>query len=174
MIIFSILAFLTLFLSICIQDRKKSLKTQSINCLFEALYALTINAYTGAILGFINYVRSSLFVKKDIFSKKMYLIILLVFESVIIINCGLTWSGAISLLPTLGSVIRTFCLWQTKMKYIRFSGILSGLLFGTYYIYYKSWFMFAGYLLLFVISLYNFCKIDLKLSIYQNRVEGNN
>ena len=136
MIIFSILAFLTLFLSISIKDRKNSLKAQSINCLFEALYALTINAYTGAVLGFINYIRSSLFIKKDIFTKKIYLIILLVFESVIIINCLLTWSGAISLLPTLGSVIRTFCLWQTKMKYIRLSGMISGLLFGTYYSYY--------------------------------------
>lgn len=172
MIIFSILAFLTLFLSMCIKDRKKSLKAQSINCLFEALYALTINAYTGSILGFINYIRSSLFIKKDIFTKKIYIMLLLVFESVIIINCVLTWSGAISLLPTLGSIIRTFCLWQSKMKYVRFSGIISGLLFGTYYIYYKSWFMVAGYLLLLLISLYSFCKTDLKTSIYQTANRG--
>lgn len=172
MIILSILGFLTLFLSICIKDRKKSLKTQSINCLFEALYALTINAYTGAILGFISYIRSSLFIKKDMFTRKMYLILLLIFESVVIINCVFTWSGAISLLPTLGSIIRTFCLWQTKMKYVRFSGIISGMLFGIYYIYYQSWFTVAGYLSLFVISLYNFCKIDLKISIYQTANRG--
>lgn len=164
MIIFSILAFATLFLSICIKDRKISLRVQSINCLFEGLYAFTINAYTGAVLGFINFIRSSLFTKKDSFSKKKYLMFLVIFECIVIANCIITWNGIISLLPTFGSIIRTFCLWQPKMKYVRLSGMLSGLLFGIYYLYYQSWFMVAGYSLLFIISLYNFFKIDIKNS----------
>ena len=36
--IFSILAFLALVISICIKERKKSLCVQSLNCLFEAVY----------------------------------------------------------------------------------------------------------------------------------------
>lgn len=43
--IFSILAFIALVLSIGIKDRKKSLGVQSLNCLFEAIYAFTIQAY---------------------------------------------------------------------------------------------------------------------------------
>ena len=77
-------------------------------------------------------------------------------------NCIITWNGIISLLPTVASIIRTYCLWQTDMKYVRMSGIISGILFGMYYIYYLSWFMVTGYFMLFIISLYNVCKLDLK------------
>lgn len=48
--IFSILAFIALFVSICIKDRKKSLYVQSLNCFFEAVYDFIISAFTGAIL----------------------------------------------------------------------------------------------------------------------------
>ncbi|MBQ8042902.1 MAG: YgjV family protein [Clostridia bacterium] len=165
MIIFSVLAFITLFISICIKDRNESLKVQSINCMFESLYAFSINAYTGAVLGVINFIRSSLFIKKEKFSKQFYLSLLVIFESIVITNCIFTWNGIISLLPTTGSIVRTYCLWQSNMKYVRMSGIVSGILFGMYYIYYQSWFMVAGYLLLFIISLYNVCKMDLKQPI---------
>lgn len=40
--IFSILAFIALIVSIGIKERKKSLIVQSINCLFEALYDFII------------------------------------------------------------------------------------------------------------------------------------
>lgn len=167
MIIFSILAFLTLFISICIKDRQNSLKVQSLNCMFEALYALSIKAYTGAVLGLVNFIRSSLFIKKEKFSTKFYLFLLIAFESIVVTNCIITWSGIISLLPTAGSIVRTYCLWQGNMKYVRMSGIISGALFGTYYIYYQSWFMVAGYILLCMLSLYNVWKIDLKNKIVQ-------
>ena len=36
--IFSVLAFTTLIISICIADRKKSSTVQSVNCFFEACY----------------------------------------------------------------------------------------------------------------------------------------
>ena len=160
--IFSILAFLTLFISICIKDRQKSLKVQSINCICESAYALTVGAYTGSMLGLINFIRSSLFIKKEKFSRKKYLLLLFIFEGVIILNCIGTWNGIISLLPTVASIIRTYSLWQTNMKYVRMSGIVSGALFGLYYIYYQSWFMVAGYLLLLAISYYNVCTVDLK------------
>ena len=48
--IFSVLAFVALILSICIKDRNKSLFVQSLNCLFEAIYDFIINAFTGAVL----------------------------------------------------------------------------------------------------------------------------
>lgn len=162
MIIFSILAFASLFISICIKDRNKSLKVQSINCLFESLYAFSINAYSAAVLGFINFIRSYLFRKKELFKQNAYTFLLIFFEIIVITNCIITWNGIVSLLPTVASIVRTYCLWQAEMKYVRMSGIISGILFGMYYVYYLSWFMVAGYFILFVISLYNVCKIDLK------------
>lgn len=159
--IFSILSFIFLFISICTKDRDKSLKIQSINCIFESLYALSISAYTASLLGFVNFIRSVLFICKNKFEKFGYFILLFVFETVIILNCIITWNGIISLFPTFGSFIRTFCLWQSNMKYVRLSAIVSSISFATYYIYHNGWFMAMGYILLFMISFYSVCKNDL-------------
>lgn len=160
--IFSILAFITLIISICIKDRKKSLCVQSLNCLFEAIYNFIISAFTGAFLSIINLIRSFLFINKKKFNKRVYLIMLIIFESIIIINCLYTWQGFISLLPTIGSIIRTYCLWQSNMKLVRISGITTGLLYGSYYIYYSSWFMVLGDVVLLVTGIYVLLKNDIK------------
>lgn len=160
--IFSVLAFITLIISICIKDRKKSLCVQSLNCLFEAIYNFIISAFTGAFLSIINLIRSFLFINKKEFSKRVYLIMLIIFESIIIINCLYTWQGIISLLPTIGSIIRTYCLWQSNMKLVRISGITTSLLYGSYYIYYSSWFMVLGDVVLLVTGIYVLLKNDIK------------
>lgn len=160
--IFSVLAFITLIISICIKDRKRSLCVQSLNCLFEAIYNFIISAFTGAFLSIINLIRSFLFINKKKFSKRVYLIMLIIFESIIIINCLYTWQGIISLLPTIGSIIRTYCLWQSNMKLVRISGITTGFLYGSYYIYYSSWFMVLGDVVLLVTGIYVLLKNDIK------------
>ena len=63
--IFSILAFIAVCVSICINDRKKSLYVQSLNCFFEAIYDYIIKAYTGAILSIINLIRTFIFINKN-------------------------------------------------------------------------------------------------------------
>ena len=135
---------------------------QSLNCLFEAIYNFIISAFTGAFLSIINLIRSFLFINKKKFSKRVYLIMLIIFESIIIINCLYTWQGIISLLPTIGSIIRTYCLWQSNMKLVRISGITTGLLYGSYYIYYSSWFMVLGDVVLLVTGIYVLLKNDIK------------
>lgn len=160
--IFSILAFVALFVSICIKDRKKSLYVQSLNCFFEAVYDFIISAFTGAILSIINLIRTFMFINKEKFSKFIYLIILLFFEGIIIINCYFSWAGWISLLPTIGSMIRTYCLWQSDMKLVRISGITTGIFYGSYYIYYKSWFMVLGDFILLLIGIYEVYKNDIR------------
>lgn len=160
--IFSILAFIALVISICIKERKKSLIIQSINCLFESIYDFIIYAYTGAILSIINFIRTFLFINKEKFSKKLYLLILFLFESIIIINCMLTWNGYVSLLPTIGSIIRTYCLWQSDMKLVRISGVTTGIFYGSYYIYYNSWYMVLGDFILLITGIYTLWNNDIK------------
>lgn len=160
--IFSILAFIALFISICIKDRKKSLYIQSLNCFFEAIYDCIISAFTGAILSIINLARTFIFINKEKISKLTYFISLIFFEAIIIINCYFSWANWVSLLPTIGSIIRTYCLWQSDMKLVRISGITTGIFYGSYYIYYKSWFMVLGDLILLVIGVYEVYKNDIK------------
>lgn len=160
--VFSILAFVALILSICIKDRKKSLGVQSLNCLFEAIYAFIINAFTGAVLSIINFIRTSIFLQSEKISKRIYMLILIIFESIIVVNCIYTWNGLISLLPTIGSIIRTYCLWQSNMKLVRISGITTGIFYGLYYSYYQSWFIVIGDILLLFVSAINIYKYDVK------------
>lgn len=160
--IFSVLAFIALIISICIKERKKSLVVQSMNCICEAIYDFIISAFTGAILSIINFIRTCLFINKDKFSKNIYVFILIIFESLIVINCAFTWGGLISLLPTIGSMIRAYCLWQSNMKLVRISGITTGILYGSYYIYYHSWFMVLGDLILLITGIYALWKNDIR------------
>lgn len=160
--VFSVLAFIAIVISICIPERKKSLGVQSLNCLCEALYDYTISAYTGAVLGILNFIRTLLFINKEKFAKIFYLLILIIFECLLVINCVYTWAGVISLLPTTASIIRTYCLWQTNMKIVRISGVIAGLLYGIYYIYYRSPFMILGYFLLMIAAIISIYKYDIK------------
>ena len=155
--IFSILAFMALILSICIKDRKKSLGVQSLNCLFEAIYSFIINAFTGAFLSIINFIRTYIFMQSEKIKRKIYVFVLIIFESIIILNCIYTWN-----LPTIGSIIRTYCLWQSNMKLVRISGITTGILYGLYYSYYQSWFIVAGDIILLFTSIISIYKYDIK------------
>ena len=88
--------------------------------------------------------------------------VLFLFEGIIITNCIFTWNGYISLLPTIGSMIRSYCLWQSNMKLVRISGITTGIFYGLYYIYYKSWFLVLGYIILLTIGIITVYKNDVK------------
>jgi len=110
--------------------------------------------------------RTFIFINKEKFNKLVYLLILFLFETIIILNCIFTWSGWISLLPTIGSIIRTYCLWQSNMKLVRISGITTGLLYGSYYIYYQSWFMVLGDFVLLIIGIYTVWKFPREVLKY--------
>ena len=100
-------------------------------------------------------------------SKKVYILILLLFEGIIIANCVYTWNGFISILPTIGSIIRTYCLWQSNMKVVRISGITTGILYGLYYWYYQSWFIVMGDIILLITSMISIYKNDVKKEILE-------
>ena len=160
--IFSILAAMALIISICIKNRKKSLFVQSLNCLFESIYAFTINAYTGAVLSLVNFRRTFIFMQSEKINRKIYLMLLILFESVILVNCIHTWAGFISILPTIGSIIRTYCLWQSNMKLVRISGITTGITYGLYYAYYQSWFIVLGDVILILAGMWSIYNNDIK------------
>ena len=48
------------------------------------------------------------------------------------------------------------------MRLVRISGITTGILYGTYYIFYQSWFMVLGDLILLLVGIYAVYKNDLK------------
>lgn len=160
--IFSILAFLMVCISVCIKRRKLSLFVQSFNCIFEGIYDFLVGAYTGASLSALNFIRTVFFMNKEKFSKSLYFLLLIIFLFLAVINCIFSWQGAISLLPTIGTMIRIYCLWQENMTLVRVSGLTTGITYGLYYVYYHSWFLVLGDIVLFIVSMLSIYKHDLK------------
>lgn len=56
------------------------------------------------------------------------------------------------------SMTRAYCLCKDDIKLIRISGVIVGILYGTYYIYYRSTFMIIGYMLILLTSIYALLK----------------
>ena len=160
--IFSFLAFLMVCISVCIKRRKLSLFVQSFNCIFEGIYDFLVGAYTGASLSVLNFIRTIFFMNKEKFSKSLYFLLLIIFLFLAVINCIFSWQGAISLLPTIGTMIRIYCLWQENMTLVRVSGLTTGITYGLYYVYYHSWFLVLGDIVLFIVSMLSIYKHDLK------------
>ena len=113
-------------------------------------------------MSILNFIRTYIFVQNEKINKKIYVLILIIFESIIVANCIYTWNGLISILPTIGSIIRTYCLWQTDMKLVRISGVTTGILYGLYYLYYQSWFLVMGDIILLFTAIINIYKNDIK------------
>lgn len=59
------------------------------------------------------------------------------------------------------------------MKYVRISGITTGIFYGFYYIYYEGWFMVLGYLILLVVGMLQVYKNDIKNNYKNNAIEHN-
>lgn len=74
----------------------------------------------------------------------------------------MTWQGFISIFPTIGSFIRTYCLWQSNMKLVRLSGITTGIFYGIYYLYYQSFFMVLGDIILIITGIYAIWVNDIR------------
>ena len=53
-------------------------------------------------------------------------------------------------------------IWQSNMKLVRISGITTGILYGSYYIYYHSWFMVLGDFILLLTGIYTLYKNDIR------------
>ncbi len=112
-------------------------------------------------MSIVNFIRTFIFIQSEKINKRIYLLVL-IFASIIIGNCIYTWNGLISILPTIGSIIRTYCLWQNNMKLVRISGISTGILYGVYYSYYQSWFIVMGDIILLFTSIISIYKNDIK------------
>lgn len=157
---FSLLVQFFLIVSIMSKRRKDSLAYQTLSGVFEVMYCLLIDAFTAGFIGVLSIIRSVLFANSKKIDKKTYRKLLAIFCLVVIVNCFITWSGPISLLPTFGTLFRTYALWQPKMSINRFSGITTAVTYGAYYAFYGGWIMVAGYVLLLGFSVYAMSKYD--------------
>lgn len=163
LITISAIVFALMCISLCVNTRKVSLSFQGASCLAEALYNTLISSYTVATLNVICFVRALVYMRRNHYSALTNLIILIVFMTLLIAGCIITWNGLVSIWLLPATLLRSYCLWQKDMKLIRLSGALSGFLHVTYYVAFGAWLIAAGWLLTFIVSTHgyytkDFCK----------------
>ena len=128
----AIAALVGFILSFQFKSRTRILITQGISLFVWGIHFSLLNAWTGAVLDFINAVKIYLFVyrrqNKWLSSNKT----LYLFIAIFWIFGVLTWEGSQSLLPIVGVTISTIATWQIKSRKIRLVFAPSTLLWLAY------------------------------------------
>ena len=105
-------------------ERKKILVMQVIGSVFFCIHYIMMGASTGAALNGIAAVRAVVFYHRDkkFFDHKAWLFL---FVAICVAAGWLTWSGYISLLPTVGMIIATFGMYMKRPRNIRILSFIS-------------------------------------------------
>lgn len=100
-----------------INNRKTMLYLCTLAAGFYTLHFFLLGAATGAAMNAISGVRSYVYFK--IKPSKRHTWILMLFLALSVIGAGLTWQGALSLLPLGGSLFASLAYWHKNPKFIR-------------------------------------------------------
>ena len=113
------------------KDNKENLlKLQMISSLLFALQYIFLTAWTGALMNFICIVRNYIFKKYE--ESKTPIGIVCILIVLMIVLSAISWSGWISILPTLAIILYTISLTQNELKIVRLTEIISCSLFIIY------------------------------------------
>lgn len=118
--IFGLLGATAMLLSNWQKEKTKVLSLLIIDSICYFMQYILLGALSGAFTNILSLIRAIVFKYKDkykILHNKMILIIIL---TIYLIVGLLTYSGIISLLPVVASIIYTSTLWQNNIKIIRF------------------------------------------------------
>jgi hypothetical protein len=115
--------------------------TQALSCVVTGVASLFVGAVTGALTGFIGFIRTMVFKKKAGFSEKQYTICLIGFQIINVIITIASFTSGFSLLPAFNTLLRTYCLWTNNLKVIKWSALEMGIVLGyiTHYMVLISW-----------------------------------
>ncbi len=105
---------------------------------YVVVYIL-LGAYTGVAINVISVMQIIVFYffnKKD---KHVPLYLFIIFEAMYFAASVITWSGWVSVLMMVGSMVDFYTIWQTDIKVYRLVGVLPSVLFIGYDIAYRSY-----------------------------------
>lgn len=135
----AVVGFIFLLLS-SIQKEKDKILLYSIGCYIAySIHYLLLNAKSGYIISVINLLRSLFLSIKDRHKLLQKNILLFIFILIYILVSYITYQDIYSLLPILGAVIYTSCLWQGNVKEIKLGSIINGILWVIYNIHVLSY-----------------------------------
>lgn len=124
--IFGTIALVILILSFQKNKKDELLKLQVFSSLFFSLQYVFLNAITGCLMNLMTLVRNIIFRK---FQNIKWLIVVI---ALMIILSAVSYSGLISLLPTIAVILYSIAIWQKNLTITRIVEVISCSLFIIY------------------------------------------
>jgi L-amino acid N-acyltransferase YncA len=176
------IAFIVYLFSYWQKDRQKLLMLSIVECVFFAAQYFLLRSVTGGIINIIGIVRSAAFMRKDnnkfFSSYAMPAIMHLLYT----LNCVFTWTGLITLIPTIASYLKCHSLWQNNSKIIRIYSIPIQFLWLFYGIYLGSYVSIVSQIILIISISIAIVRLDIlkdqlsnykvKINVYLNALEN--
>lgn len=127
--LFGIVGLIILILSFQKNSKEKLLKYQVFSSLFFSIQYFCLNAISGCLMNAMTLVRNIIFRR---FKNKVPIIYLIIIVVLMIILSIFSYSGVISILPTIGVILYSIAIWQDNLTITRIAEIIGCILFIIY------------------------------------------
>lgn len=160
--LFGVIALVVLMISFQKNDKKTLLEYQILSSFFFAIQYLCLNAINGCLMNLIAMLRNVLFNKIDNKFSFLCLILILTLTSIFSFY---SYTGLISLLPTIAVVLYSISLWQKNISITRIVGVVSCCLFIVYNIWVLAISGLVSNFLELISTMIAIYRFDLKMGI---------
>ena len=155
---FGIMALICTVVSMQLKKKRPLMILQTASEAFIVSQYLVKEAYTGALMATVSFVRDVIFTKYG--KKRAPFWILLVIYAFMTVFMIISWNGPLSLLPYGGSLIYAWTLWYGKTKWIRLGNAVGNSPYLVYTILTGNHALFIMTLLEVLSSIIGFVRID--------------
>ena len=151
--IVSILSIFLYIISVQFKKKKHILLTQVGASMCYLIVYVIKGAWSGVCIEIIEELKNIIFIKIEKQHKKIPIIILITFIILLIIVSIIFYDGILSLVPLLINILLFVSTYLKNPKYIRYTMVITGLLWGIYNIYVEAYIIFIGNILEIVAAL---------------------
>lgn len=159
----SVLSIILYVLSVQYKNKDRILITQIFASICYLIVYIFKGAWSGVSIEFLEETKDVCFIGYEQKNRKIPFYILVIFVSLLITCSIIFYDGLLSLLPLLINIILFVATYFRNPRFIRYSLVISGILWGIYNLYVKAYIICIGNVLEVVsaiISLYRFKETD--------------
>ena len=127
--IFGFTSLIILIISFQKNSKKTLLKYQIVSSSFEAIQYLLLSALSGCVMNITMCIRNLIFFKYKEKIPNIYLIFIIIVMTILSL---ISYNGAISLLPCIGSIIYTIALAKSNITITRITNTITCILYLIY------------------------------------------
>lgn len=143
----SILSIFFYVMSVQFKEKKKILITQVLASICYLIVYIIKGAWSGVSIEILEGLKNIVFINYEKHNKKIPLIILIIFILLLVIFSIIFYDGLFSLLPLLINVLLFVSTYLKNPKYIRYTMLLCGILWGCYNLYLGAYIILIGNIL---------------------------